>query len=144
MRSSIATKVFWPMGDGQNMGGLSRKHITQACEASLRRLGIETIDLYQIHRFDADTPIDETLRALDDLVRHGKVRYIGASSGLRVADDEGAEHVRAKWVGAVRLDAESLQPPVPRGGARDDSAVHGGGDRGDPVVAARARASGAG
>lgn len=77
----IATKVFWPMGEGQNMRGLSRKHVIQACEASLRRLGIETIDLYQIHRFDAETPIDETLRALDDLVRHGKVRYIGASSG---------------------------------------------------------------
>ena len=77
----IATKVFWPMAEAQNMSGLSRKHITQACEASLRRLGIETIDLYQIHRFDTDTPIDETLRALDDLVRSGKVRYIGASSG---------------------------------------------------------------
>jgi 1-deoxyxylulose-5-phosphate synthase len=78
----IATKVFWPMGEGQNLAGLSRKHITQACEASLRRLGIETIDLYQIHRFDPDTPLDETLRALDDLVRSGKVRYIGASSGF--------------------------------------------------------------
>jgi aryl-alcohol dehydrogenase-like predicted oxidoreductase len=78
----IATKVFWPMGEGQNLAGLSRKHITQACEGSLRRLGIETIDLYQIHRFDPDTRIDETLRALDDLVRSGKVRYIGASSGF--------------------------------------------------------------
>ena len=78
----IATKVFWPMGEGRNMSGLSRKHILQACEASLRRLGIETIDLYQIHRFDAETPIDETLRALDDLVRQGTVRYIGASSGF--------------------------------------------------------------
>ena len=77
----IATKVFWPMGDGQNMAGLSRKHIMQACEASLSRLGIETIDLYQIYRFDPATPIDETLRALEDLVRQGKVRYIGASSG---------------------------------------------------------------
>jgi len=77
----IATKAYWPMSEGQNMRGLSRKHVTQACEASLRRLGIETIDLYQIHRFDTDTPIDETLRALDDLVRQGKVRYIGASSG---------------------------------------------------------------
>jgi aryl-alcohol dehydrogenase-like predicted oxidoreductase len=77
----IATKVFWPMSEGQNMSGLSRKHIMQACEASLRRLGIETIDLYQIHRFDPATPIDETLRALEDLVRQGKVRYIGASSG---------------------------------------------------------------
>jgi 1-deoxyxylulose-5-phosphate synthase len=77
----IATKVFWPMGGGLNMSGLSRKHVVQACEASLRRLGIDTIDLYQIHRFDPETPIDETLRALDDLVRAGKVRYIGASSG---------------------------------------------------------------
>jgi aryl-alcohol dehydrogenase-like predicted oxidoreductase len=78
----IATKVYNPMGPGPNMGGLGRKHIVQACEASLRRLGIETIDLYQIHRFDVDVPIEETLRALDDLVRAGKVRYIGASSGM--------------------------------------------------------------
>ena len=77
----IATKVFWPMGQGLNMAGLSRKHVVQACEASLKRLGIDTIDLYQIHRFDPATPVDETLRALDDLVRAGKVRYIGASSG---------------------------------------------------------------
>jgi aryl-alcohol dehydrogenase-like predicted oxidoreductase len=77
----LATKVFAPMTDRPNMGGLSRKHIVQACEDSLRRLGVETIDLYQIHRFDASTPIDETLAALDHLVHQGKVRYIGASSG---------------------------------------------------------------
>jgi aryl-alcohol dehydrogenase-like predicted oxidoreductase len=77
----IATKVFYPMGPGPNMSGLSRKHILQQCDASLRRLGVETIDLYQIHRFDPDVAIDETLEALDDLVRAGKVRYIGASSG---------------------------------------------------------------
>ena len=77
----VATKVNFPMNDRPNMGGLSRKHIIQACEASLRRLGIETIDLYQIHRFDPSVPIDETLGALDHLVSHGKVRYIGASSG---------------------------------------------------------------
>jgi aryl-alcohol dehydrogenase-like predicted oxidoreductase len=77
----VATKVFFPMGDGPNMGGLSRKHILQACEASLRRLGIDVIDLYQIHRWDPDVSIDETLEALNDLVRAGKVRYIGASSG---------------------------------------------------------------
>ena len=77
----IATKVFNRMGDGPNMSGLSRKHIAQACDASLRRLGIETIDLYQIHRFDARVPIEETLEALHDLVRAGKVRYLGASSG---------------------------------------------------------------
>jgi aryl-alcohol dehydrogenase-like predicted oxidoreductase len=78
----IATKVFWPMNDRPNMSGLSRKHVVQACEASLRRLGIETIDLYQIHRFDASTPIEETLSALNLLVEQGKVRYIGASTGF--------------------------------------------------------------
>jgi len=77
----IATKVFFPMTDAPNMRGLSRKNITQACEASLRRLGIETIDLYQIHRFDPSTPMEETAAALDHLVSSGKVRYIGASSG---------------------------------------------------------------
>ena len=77
----LATKVFAPMSDRPNMSGLSRKHIVQACEDSLRRLGVDTIDLYQIHRFDASTPIEETLAALDHLVHQGKVRYIGASSG---------------------------------------------------------------
>lgn len=77
----IASKVFFPMAQGPNRGGLSRKHIVEACEASLRRLGIEAIDLYQIHRFDPDVPIGETLAALDHLVTSGKVRYIGASSG---------------------------------------------------------------
>jgi aryl-alcohol dehydrogenase-like predicted oxidoreductase len=76
----LATKVFNSMGPGPNMSGLSRKHIQQGCEASLKRLGVETIDLYQIHRFDPHTPIDEMLSALDLLVRQGKVRYIGASS----------------------------------------------------------------
>jgi 1-deoxyxylulose-5-phosphate synthase len=76
----VATKVFNRMGDGPNMKGLSRKHIQQGCEASLRRLGVETIDLYQVHRFDPHTPLDEMLSALDMLVRRGKVRYIGASS----------------------------------------------------------------
>ena len=76
----VATKVFFPLHDRPNMSGLSRKHIQQACEASLRRLGVDTIDLYQIHRLDHRTPIEETLAALDQLVRQGKVRYIGASS----------------------------------------------------------------
>jgi aryl-alcohol dehydrogenase-like predicted oxidoreductase len=76
----IATKVFMPMSDKPNMGGLSRKHIQQSCEASLRRLGVDTIDLFQIHRLDPHTSIAETMLALDGLVRQGKVRYIGASS----------------------------------------------------------------
>src|SRR6266496_4789908 len=77
----LATKVHFPMGEGPNMGGISRKHIVHACEASLRRLGVQTIDLYQIHRFKSSVPIEETLAALDHLVQQGKVRYIGASSG---------------------------------------------------------------
>jgi len=77
----LATKVNFPMGDGPNMKGLSRKHIVQGCEASLKRLGVDTIDLYQIHRFGTEVPIEETLAALDHLVQQGKVRYIGASSG---------------------------------------------------------------
>lgn len=76
----IATKVFNPMGDGPNERGLSRKHIFNAIDASLRRLGTDYVDLYQIHRFDYETPIEETLVALNDLVRAGKVRYIGASA----------------------------------------------------------------
>lgn len=76
----LATKVYFPTGSGQNERGLSRKAITQACEASLKRLGVDTIDLYQIHRMDPNTPIEETLAALDQLVRQGKVRYLGASS----------------------------------------------------------------
>jgi len=77
----LATKVNFPMSSGPNMGGLSRKHIVQGCEASLKRLGVDTIDLYQIHRFDAGVPLDATLAALDLLVKQGKVRFIGASSG---------------------------------------------------------------
>lgn len=76
----LATKVYHPMGDKPNQGGLSRKYIMSAVEASLRRLGTDYVDLYQIHRWDYETPIEETLAALDDLVRAGKVRYIGASS----------------------------------------------------------------
>jgi aryl-alcohol dehydrogenase (NADP+) len=76
----IATKVFNPMGEGPNDRGLSRKHVLQAIDASLRRLGTDYVDLYQIHRFDYQTPIEETLEALNDIVRAGKARYIGASS----------------------------------------------------------------
>jgi aryl-alcohol dehydrogenase (NADP+) len=76
----LATKVFYPMGEAKNRAGLSRKHVIAACEASLRRLQVDFVDLYQIHRWDPSTPIEETLAALDALVRAGKVRYIGASS----------------------------------------------------------------
>jgi aryl-alcohol dehydrogenase (NADP+) len=79
-RLVIATKVYNPMSDDPNDRGLSRKHVMASIDQSLRRLGTDYVDLYQIHRWDAHTPIDETLRALDDIVRAGKARYIGASS----------------------------------------------------------------
>jgi aryl-alcohol dehydrogenase-like predicted oxidoreductase len=76
----VATKVFFPMGEGPNDRGLSRKHILQAIDASLQRLRVDYVDLYQIHRWDYETPIEETLEALHDVVKAGKARYIGASS----------------------------------------------------------------
>ncbi len=76
----LATKVFFAQGDGPNDKGASRYHIMNGVEASLRRLQSDHIDLYYLHRWDADTPIEESLRALDDLIRMGKVRYIGASN----------------------------------------------------------------
>lgn len=75
----LATKVYFPMGDGPNDSGLSRKHIMEQCHASLRRLGVDYIDLYQCHRPDPETPVDETLRALDDLITQGKILYAGVS-----------------------------------------------------------------
>jgi voltage-dependent potassium channel beta subunit len=75
----LATKVYFPMGDGPNERGLSRKHIMEQCEASLRRLRTDAIDLYQCHRFDDSTPLEETIRAMDDLVHQGKVHYWGFS-----------------------------------------------------------------
>jgi aryl-alcohol dehydrogenase (NADP+) len=93
----VATKVFYRMGDGPNDRGLSRKHILDAIDSSLRRLNMDYVDLYQIHRLDPETRIEETLRALHDIVRSGKARYIGASSmrawefarALYVADAHG-------------------------------------------------------
>ena len=79
-KALVATKVFHKMGDGPNDSGVSRQHVLSAVEASLRRLKTDYIDLYQIHRWDVESPIDETMRALEDLVRAGKVRYIGASN----------------------------------------------------------------
>lgn len=75
----LATKVYFPMGDGPNDRGLSRKHIFEQCHASLRRLGTDYIDLYQCHRYDANTPLEETVRAMGDLIRQGKILYWGVS-----------------------------------------------------------------
>jgi aryl-alcohol dehydrogenase-like predicted oxidoreductase len=79
-RVLLATKARMPMGEGPNDAGLSRHHLIRSCEASLRRLGVEHIDLYQVHEWDGATPLEETLDALDHLVRSGKVRYIGCSN----------------------------------------------------------------
>src|SRR5918994_2953569 len=76
----VATKVYFAMTPGPNGRGLSRKHILSAIDASLARLGMDYVDLYQIHRWDSETPIEETMSALHDVVRAGKARYIGASS----------------------------------------------------------------
>ena len=92
----IFTKVYWPTGPGPNDRGLSRKHIVESCNASLKRLGTDYVDLYQAHRFDHETPLDETLRAFDDLVRAGKVLYVGVSEWR-------AEEIRAAHELAVEL-----------------------------------------
>ncbi|MDQ6420397.1 aldo/keto reductase family protein [Paenibacillus sp. LHD-117] len=90
----LATKVFWPMGEGPNGRGLSRKHVLEQANASLKRLGLDYVDIYYCHRYDPETPVDETLRTIEDLVRSGKVLYVGVSEwtaaqiqeGLGVAD----------------------------------------------------------
>lgn len=84
----LATKVYFPMGEGPNDRGLSRKHIFEQCHASLRRLGVDYIDLYQCHRYDPETPLEETLLALEDLIRQGKILYAGVSewSAARITE----------------------------------------------------------
>jgi aryl-alcohol dehydrogenase-like predicted oxidoreductase len=97
----IFTKVYWPAGPGVNDRGLSRKHIMESANASLRRLQTDYVDLYQAHRFDYETPLEETLRAFDDLVRQGKVLYLGVSEwraeqiadALRIADQMGFDRI---------------------------------------------------
>lgn len=97
----IFTKVYWPTGPGANDRGLSRKHIMESCNASLRRLQTDYVDLYQAHRMDIETPLEETLRAFDDLVRQGKVLYVGVSEwsaeqlreAARIADEMGFDRL---------------------------------------------------
>ena len=103
----LATKVYFPMGEGPNDRGLSRKHVTEQCHASLRRLGVDYIDLYQCHRYDENTPLEETLRALDDLVRQGKVLYIGVSEWT---DDQISDALRiAKEMNLDRIVSNQPQ-----------------------------------
>ncbi|WP_210505964.1 aldo/keto reductase [Naasia sp. SYSU D00057] len=118
----LATKVRMPMGDGPNDAGLSRHHILRAAEASLRRLGTDYIDLYQVHEWDGQTPLEETLSALDALVTSGKVRYIGASNlagwqlmkALWVADRRGLERFVSQQIyySLQARDAESELIPL--------------------------------
>jgi aryl-alcohol dehydrogenase-like predicted oxidoreductase len=97
----ISTKVYWPTGSGPNDRGLARKHIMESVHASLRRLQTDYVDLYHAHRFDFEAPLEETLRAFDDLVRQGKVLYVGVSewtaeqieSALQIADDMGFDRL---------------------------------------------------
>jgi aryl-alcohol dehydrogenase-like predicted oxidoreductase len=97
----VCTKVYWPTGDGPNDRGLSRKHVTESLHASLRRLGTDYVDLYQAHRFDHETPLEETLRTFEDLVRQGKVLYVGVSEwradeiarALEIADKMGFDRI---------------------------------------------------
>lgn len=103
----LATKVFWPMGDGVNDRGLSRKHVMEQAEASLKRLGVDYVDIYYCHRYDPETPVYETMRAFDDLVRQGKVLYIGVSEWT-------AEQIREAFQIADRylLDRIVVNQPV--------------------------------
>ncbi|WP_068922542.1 aldo/keto reductase family protein [Planobispora rosea] len=97
----IFTKVYWPTGPGPNDRGLSRKHITESVHGSLRRLQTDYVDLYQAHRFDVETPLEETLKTFDDLVRQGKVLYVGVSewnaeqiaAALKIADEMGFDRL---------------------------------------------------
>jgi aryl-alcohol dehydrogenase-like predicted oxidoreductase len=97
----IFTKLYWPVGQGQNDRGLSRKHIMESIHGSLRRLRTDYVDLYQAHRYDQETPLEETLRAFDDLVRQGKALYVGVSewradqiaAALRIAEQMGFDRI---------------------------------------------------
>jgi len=119
----IATKAWARTGAGPNDVGASRLHLIQACEASLRRLKTDYIDLYQIHGFDALTPLEETLRALDDLVRSGKVRYVGASNyagwqlmkALAISDNRGLERYVSQQIYYSLVGREAENELVPLG-----------------------------
>ena len=119
----IATKVFMPVTPGENGGGLGRKHILSGIDASLRRLKMDYVDLYQIHRWDPRTPIEETMEALHDVVRSGKARYIGASSMFSWQFAKAQHTAEAHgWTKFVSMQ-NHYNLDLPRGGARDDPAL---------------------
>ena len=139
----IATKVYNRMKPTPNGGGLSRKAILHEIDQSLRRLGTDYVDLYQIHRWDPSTPIEETLEALHDVVKAGKARYIGASSMFAWQFAKALHTSDSRRLDALRHDAEPPQPALPRGRARDDAAVPRPGHRRDAVEPAGPRPAGA-
>ena len=119
----LATKVFYPMREGPNGRGLSRKSIMIEIDASLRRLGTDYVDLYQIHRWDQHTPIEETLEALHDVIKAGKGSLYWRLVDVCVAVFQSAISGATKWLDTIRFDAESLQPSLPGGRTRDDAAL---------------------
>lgn len=103
----LATKVFFPVGDGANQRGLSRKHIMESIDASLRRLAMDYVDLYQCHRYDENTPLHETCRTMNDLVRSGKVLYWGVSEWTPTQIEQAALLCRGNgWVGPISNQAQ--------------------------------------
>jgi aryl-alcohol dehydrogenase-like predicted oxidoreductase len=132
----LATKVFFPMGEGPNDRGLSREHIMEQCHASLRRVGTDYIDLYQCHRYDPETSLEETLRALDNLVTQGKVLYVGVSewSATQIA---GAVYLAR----ALNLDGIVSNQPIYNERAQyrdwDDRPSHGAQHHAGPRSASR-------
>jgi len=119
----LATKVFVRLEAGTNKAGLTRRHIMEACEASLRRLGTDYIDLYQAHNFDSLTPLDETLRAFDDLIRAGKIRYAGCSNysgwqlmkALSTSDRLGIQRYISQQINYSLLARDAEHELVPAG-----------------------------
>ena len=130
----IFTKVYWPTGPNPNDRGLSRKHIMESLHASLERLQTDHVDLLQAHRYDYATPLEETLRAFDDLVRQGKVHYIGVSEwtaeqigdALRLADEMGFDRIissQPQYSLIWRVIEAEVVPAVSEGGHRPDCVV---------------------
>ena len=135
----LATKVYFPMGPGPNDRGLSRKHVLASIDASLRRLGTDYVDIYQIHRWDYGTPIEETMQALHDVVRAGQGPLHRREQHVRLAVRQGAAHRPGRRMDPVQLDAEPLQPGLPGGGAGDAAALPGPGRGRHPVEPAGPR-----
>jgi Predicted oxidoreductases (related to aryl-alcohol dehydrogenases) len=127
----LSTKVFFPMGEGPNDHGLSRKHIMEQANASLKRLDVDYVDLYYCHRFDPETPIEETLRAFDDLIHQGKVNYIGVSEwtaaqiteAAHIADEKLLNHFVANQSQYSMLDRKIESEVIPASAAHGVSQV---------------------